>query len=140
MNEFSKVLVTGGAGFIGSSLVDRLISKGYSVVVLDNFYSGRFENLKRHLSCDGFRLVEGDVRDGNVVRDAIRGVDAVVHLAALIDVEGSVADPLETHGVNVNGTLNLLYESVKHGVKRFLFASFGSCIGHVFGTRHDRYS
>jgi len=129
MNEFSKVLVTGGAGFIGSRLVGRLISDGYSVVVLDNFYSGRLGNLKRHLSCDGFRLVEGDVRDGKAVRDAIRGVDAVVHLAALIDVEGSVADPLGTHDVNVNGALNLLYESVKHGVKRFLFASSAAVYG-----------
>jgi len=121
--------VTGGAGFIGSGVVDRLISKGYSVVVLDNFYSGRIENLKRHLSCDGFRLVEGDVRDGKAVRDAMRGVDAVIHLAALIDVEGSVTDPLETHDVNVNGTLNLLYEAVKHGVKRFLFASSAAVYG-----------
>jgi len=129
MNEFSKVLVTGGAGFIGSSLVDRLISKGYSVVVLDNFRSGRIGNLQGHLGRDGFRLVKGDVRDRGVVRDAMDGVGAVVHLAALIDVERSVHNPLETHDVNVNGTLNILNEAVRQGVERFLFASSTAVYG-----------
>lgn len=129
MNEFSKVLVTGGAGFIGSSLVDRLISKGYSVVVLDNFHSGRIENLHAHLDRDDFELVKGDVRDTEVIRETMDGVDAVVHLAALIDVEGSVNNPLETHDVNVNGTLSLLCEAVRQDIKRFLFASSAAVYG-----------
>jgi len=121
--------VTGGAGFIGSSLVDRLISKGYSVVVLDNFLTGRTENLQAHLGYGGFKLVKGDVRDREIVRDAMDGVDAVVHLAALIDVEGSVNNPLGTHDVNVNGTLNLLCEAVKQDIRRFLFASSAAVYG-----------
>jgi len=129
MNDFSKVLVTGGAGFIGSSLVDRLISKGYSVVVLDNFLTGRIENLQAHLGHSDFKLVKGDIRDREIVRDAIDGVDAVVHLVALIDVEGSVDNPLETHDVNVNGTLNLLCEAIKQDISRFLFASSAAVYG-----------
>lgn len=129
MKEFSKVLVTGGAGFVGSHLVDGLVGRGYKVVVLDNFRSGKMENVGQHLKGDDFKLVVGDVRDRRVVRDAIDGVDAVVHLAALIDVEKSVNDPVETHDVNVTGTLNVLKEAVREDVKRFVYASSTAVYG-----------
>lgn len=129
MGEFSEVLVTGGAGFIGSHLVDELLGRGYKVVVLDDFWSGRLDNLTQHLKNDDFKLVEGDVRGRSVVGEAMDGVDAVVHLAALVDVEESVNNPFETHDVNVNGTLNVLKEAVRKGVKRFVYASSTAVYG-----------
>jgi len=131
MKFFSNVLVTGGAGFIGSHLVDELVSRGCRVVVLDNFRSGRMENLTQHLKSDVFRLAEGDVRDRKVVGDVMDGVDAVVHLAALIDVEDSVNNPIETHKVNVTGTLNVLEEAARKGIRRFVFASSTAVCGEV---------
>ena len=129
MQKFSRVLVTGGAGFIGSHLVHRLLARGYSVVVLDNFRSGRIENISEYLKDENFKLVKGDVCDRKVVRNAMEEADAVVHLAALIDVEGSVNNPMETHRVNVDGTLNVLNEAVRSGVKKLLFASSAAVYG-----------
>ncbi len=129
MGGFSKVLVTGGAGFIGSHLVDKLISRGYSVVVLDNFHSGEMKSFCEILGRASFEVIEGDIRDRKAVREAMDGVDAVVHLAALIDVEESVNNPLETHDVNVNGTLNVLNEAVRSGVRKLLFASSTAVYG-----------
>lgn len=124
-----KVLVTGGAGFIGSHLVPSLLEKGYSVVVLDNLYSGKLENLKGSRSNPRFGFVHADIRDKQALADAFHGVDAVVHLAALIDIAASVVDPLGTHEVNVTGTINLLQEAVKNKVKRFVFASSTAVYG-----------
>jgi UDP-glucose 4-epimerase len=130
MNDFRRVLVTGGAGFIGSHLVKALVNK-CAVIVLDNLCSGSLENLRKVTEGSGIKFVRGDVRDKKAVRDAIDGVDAVVHLAALIDVEASVKNPFETHDVNVNGTLNVLKEAVRAGVKRFVFASSTAVYGDV---------
>jgi len=127
--KFGKVLVTGGAGFIGSWLVLELVGRGYSVVVLDNFCSGNMKNMREFCSKGDLEVVEGDVRDKGAVRRAVKGVDAVVHLAALIDVEASVRDPFETHDVNVNATLNVLWEAVRAGVRRFVFASSTTVYG-----------
>jgi len=99
------------------------------VVVLDDFRSGTMHNLEPYLGRDDFRLVEGDVRDRTAVRRAMENVGAVVHLAALVDVESSVNDPLQTHDINVNGTLNLLTEAVKQDVGRFVFASSAAVYG-----------
>ena len=129
MSEFSRVLVTGGAGFIGSHLVRRLLTRGHNVEVLDNLESGRIEKVSGYLDDDNFKLVKGDVRDRRVVRGSMEEVDAVVHLAALIDVEDSVNNPFETHDVNVNGTLNVLNEAVRSGVRKFLFASSTAVYG-----------
>jgi UDP-glucose 4-epimerase len=129
MNQFHRVLVTGGAGFIGSHLVNKLLGRGYEVAVLDNFRSGKMENIRQHLKNDGFMLVKGDVRDKRAVRDSMDGVDAVVHLAALIDVEESVNNPFDTHDVNVGGTLNVLEEAVRKGIKRFVYASSTAVYG-----------
>jgi len=129
MKGFSRVVVTGGVGFIGSRLVRELLGRGCYVVVLDNFCSGSWGNLRGLHGRDGFEVVEGDVRDRRVVGKVMKGADGVVHLAALIDVEASVRDPFETHDVNVNGTLNVLREAVKAGVKRFVFASSTAVYG-----------
>ena len=118
-----KVLVTGGAGFIGSHLVDGLMGEGFEVVVLDDFSSGRRENLSFHFGKPGFCLVEGDVRDKADVKKALEGVDVVFHLAAIVSVDFSVKNPLLVNEVNVGGTLNVLKESLNAGVKRFVYAS-----------------
>lgn len=126
-----KVLVTGGAGFIGSHLVPQLLTKSYSVVVLDNLYSGKIENLKGSRDNPNFSFVQADIRDKEALATAFHGVAAVVHLAALIDIAVSVADPLSTHDVNVTGTVNLLQEAVKSKVERFVFASSTAVYGEV---------
>jgi nucleoside-diphosphate-sugar epimerase len=119
----SRVLVMGGAGFIGSHLVDGLMSEGFDVVVLDDFSSGRRGNISSHLGEPGFCLVEGDVRNRADVRRTLDGVDVVFHFAAIVSVDFSVKNPLLVNEVNVGGTLNVLRESVKAGVKRFVYAS-----------------
>lgn len=129
----NRVLVTGGAGFIGSHLVDGLMSEGFDVVVLDDFSSGKRENLSVHFSEANFCLVEGDVRDKADVKKALEGVDIVFHLAAIVSVDFSVKNPLLVNEVNVGGTLNVLRESLKAGVKRFVYAS--SCA--VYGEPVD---
>jgi len=118
-----RVLVAGGAGFIGSHLVDGLMSGGFDVVVLDDLSSGRRENLSVHFGKPNFCLVEGDVRDEADVKNALESVNVVFHLAAIVNVDFSVKNPLLTNEVNVGGTLNVLKESVKAGVKRFVCAS-----------------
>ncbi len=123
-----RVLVTGGAGFIGSHLVERLHKLGYEIRVLDNLSSGRRENLAGVMGDVDFMY--GDVRDVEQVRRAVLGVDAVIHIAALIDVEESVKNPLIYHEVNSTGTLNLLRCSVEQGVKKFIFTSTCAVYGN----------
>ena len=122
-------LVTGGAGFIGSNIVEKLVKGGHRVRVLDNFSTGKESNLKDFLS--DIELVEGDIRDVAIVEQAMKGIDYVLHQAALGSVLRSVEDPMETHAVNVNGTLNLLIAAKKHGVRRFVFASSSSVYGNT---------
>ena len=129
MSRISKILVTGGAGFIGSHLTARLLSEGYSVIVFDNLVSGKLENLKQVTGLAGFEFKQGDIRDRLAVAEALCGADAVIHLAALIDVEKSVLDPTPTHEVNATGTLNVLQEAVRQGVKRFVLASSAAVYG-----------
>jgi UDP-glucose 4-epimerase len=129
MERISSILVTGGAGFIGSHLVRKLVEKGKDVTILDNLRFGRIENIGAYMGKVNFKLIEGDIRDRKAVRKAMKEVDAIVHLAALINVKESVIKPLETHDVNVHGTLVLLDEAAKLGVKRFLFASSTAVYG-----------
>jgi len=123
----SKVLVTGGAGFIGSNLVDDLIRQGARVVVIDNLVTGFRENLEE-ISGD-FDFVEGDLNDEAALKKAIEGVEIVFHEAALPSVPRSVADPNETHQACVNGTFNLLLHSRDSGVRRFVYAASSSAYG-----------
>jgi len=118
-----RVLVTGGAGFIGSHLVDGLMNEGFGMVVLDDFSGGSRDNLSPHLGEPNFCLVEGDVRNEADVKRSLENVDAVFHLAATVSVDLSVKNPLLVNEVNVGGTLNVLRESLKAHVKRFVYAS-----------------
>jgi UDP-glucose 4-epimerase len=120
---YSRVLVTGGAGFIGSHLVDHLLKEGIEVVVLDNLQRGRLENIRHHLGKKNLCFVRGDIRNYRLVRNLVRDVDAIIHQAARISVPESIENPVLTNDVNVNGTLNLLKASVESGVKRFVYAS-----------------
>ena len=120
-------LVTGGAGFIGSHIVERLVQAGEKVRVLDNFSSGTRENLKDLL--DKIELVEGDIRDFWTVIKTVEGVDFILHQAALTSVQRSIKNPLTTNEVNINGTLNLLEAARIHKVKRFIYASSSSVYG-----------
>src|SRR5208283_5467350 len=110
MNKTRRsVLVTGGAGFIGSHLVPRLLELGHSVTVLDNLSTGKLENLGGVLDHPKFRFHRGDIRDTNISQDVFDTVYSVIHLAALIDISASVADPIQNHEVNVDGTFNMLH-------------------------------
>jgi UDP-glucose 4-epimerase len=119
----NRFLVTGGAGFIGSHLVDRLMGKGFDVVVLDDFSSGPKKNLGSHVGKSNFCLIQGDIRNKATVRKALKNVDAVFHLAAIVNVDFSVKNPLIVNEVNVNGTLNLLEGCLKSEVKQFVYVS-----------------
>lgn len=123
-------LVTGGAGFIGSNISERLIKDGHKVVVLDNFSTGLRTNIKELHKLDGdFTLVEGDLRDQNTCRDACKNIDYVLHQGALGSVPRSVEHPINTNDNNVNGTLNILLTARDLGVKRVVFASSSSVYG-----------
>jgi len=118
-------LVTGGAGFIGGHLTERLLAEGWQVRVLDNFSSGKLENLPvGHLE-----VLEADIRDEDACRRACRGVDSVFHLAAIASVASSVADPVHSHEVNVNGTLTMLMAARDQNVRRFVLSSSASVYG-----------
>jgi UDP-glucose 4-epimerase len=122
-----KALVTGGGGFIGSNLVERLLGDGRTVRVLDNFSTGRRENLA---SLDGeFELVEGDAQSYERVHNAVRGCDVVFHQAALPSVPRSIQDPLTSNAANVTGTLNVLLAARDEGVERVVYASSSSVYG-----------
>jgi nucleoside-diphosphate-sugar epimerase len=120
-------LVTGGAGFIGSHLVEELVKRGEQVRVLDNFSTGKRENLTDLL--DKIELIEGDIRSYHIVREVVQGVDYVLHLGALPSVPRSINDPITTNEVNVGGTLNILDASRDAGVKRVVYASSSSVYG-----------
>jgi len=130
-------LVTGGAGFIGSHLVDELLRRGHAVRVLDNFATGRRENIA-HVS-DAIELIEGDIQSYERVHNAARGADYVIHEAALPSVPRSIQDPLTTHQVNTTGTLNVLLAARDGGVKRVVIASSSSVYGanHLLPKRED---
>jgi UDP-glucose 4-epimerase len=118
-----KVLVTGGAGFIGSHVVYKLMIDGHDVVVLDDLSSGNMSNIEHHLDEPRFRFVEGDIRQPQTVKKAFGGVDAVVHEAAIVSVPLSIENPVLTNDVNVKGTLNLLEAGLKAEIKRFVYVS-----------------
>lgn len=122
----SRALVTGGGGFIGSHLVDRLLEQGYEVRVLDSFATGQRENLA-HAS--DVEVVEGDIQSYERVSNAARDCEVVLHEAALPSVPRSIQDPLMTNAVNITGTLNVLLAARDHGVRRVLYASSSSIYG-----------
>lgn len=124
-----KILVTGGAGFIGSNLCQELIDRGNAVICLDNFATGKKENLVRVLESSKFTLIEGDIRSIDDCMKATKGVDFVLHQAALGSVPRSIKDPITSNNVNVTGFLNMLEAVRKNGVKRFVYAASSSTYG-----------
>ncbi|MVW76977.1 NAD-dependent epimerase/dehydratase family protein [Pseudomonas xionganensis] len=128
MSELSKILVTGGAGFIGSHLVDALLAAGHVVRVLDNLSMGKLANLA--LDNPALEFIQGDVADAATVSAAVQGCSAVAHLAAVASVQASVDDPVGTHQSNFVGTLNVCEAMRQRGVKRVLFASSAAVYGN----------
>lgn len=124
-----KILVTGGAGFIGSNLCDALIENGNQVVCLDNFATGKPQNIAHLLNHHAFTLLVGDIRNLADCMKAVEGVDYVLHQAALGSVPRSIADPITSNAVNVSGFLNMLVASRDAGVKRFVYAASSSTYG-----------
>jgi len=123
----AKYLVTGGAGFIGCNLARYILDKGHQVVIQDNFATGKRENLAD--IADRIELIEGDIRDRAACDKAVAGCEAIFHEAALGSVPRSVADPVTSHDVNVNGTINVLEAARAAGVRRIVFASSSSAYG-----------
>ncbi len=125
----SKILVTGGAGFIGSNLVDTLLGKGFEVICLDNFSTGHRNNLETAFRDPKFKIVEGDIRSLDDCKKAVQGCHVVFHQAALGSVPRSIADPVTTNDVNVGGFVNMLFAAKTEGVKRVVYASSSSVYG-----------
>ncbi|MGQ7945293.1 SDR family oxidoreductase [Flavobacterium sp. WC2509] len=132
-NTRKTILITGGAGFIGSNLCEYFLSKKYKVVCLDNFATGHRHNLKDFLDNDNFTLIEGDIRDLETCKLAVQGVDYVLHQAALGSVPRSINDPITTNDVNVSGFLNMLVAARDANVKRFVYAASSSTYGDSEG-------
>ena len=137
----SKYLITGGAGFIGSSIGNKLTKEGHFVRVLDNFFSGKEENLDfaKGLGKDKFELIRGDITNPADCDKACQGMDYVLHQAALRSVPKSLDDPLSYNKVNIDGILMMLQAASKHKIKRFVFASSSSVYGDTtnFPERED---
>ena len=127
----SKILVTGGAGFIGSNLCESLLADGHEVTCLDNFSTGFRANIEPffHLYPNQFRLIEGDIRDIDTCRAAVAGQEYVLHEAALGSVPRSIKDPATTNAVNIGGFLNMIIAARDEGIKRFVFAASSSTYG-----------
>jgi len=129
----NKILITGGAGFIGSNLCEYFLELGHKVICLDNFSTGHRHNLKDFIDNSNFRLIEGDIRNIDDCVLAVEGVDYVLHEAALGSVPRSINDPITTNDVNVSGFLNMLVASRDAKVKRFIYAASSSTYGDSQG-------
>jgi UDP-N-acetylglucosamine 4-epimerase len=127
--QYSKILITGGAGFIGSNLCDEMLRLGASVTCLDNFATGKFENIRHLMDNPHFKLEVGDIRNIEDCRRGVEGADFVLHQAALGSVPRSIKDPLTSNEVNGSGFLNMLVASRDAGVRRFVFAASSSTYG-----------
>jgi UDP-N-acetylglucosamine 4-epimerase len=124
-----KVLITGGAGFIGSNLVESMLNAGNYVICLDNFSTGKRENLKGFMDNKDFKLIEGDIRNYSDCEKSVRGIDFVFHQAALGSVPRSIKDPITSTDVNIGGFVKMLYASKEAKVKRFMYAASSSTYG-----------
>ncbi len=127
--ESKHVLVTGGAGFIGSNIVGKLLSNDVKVTVLDNLSTGKRSNLKEFEGNDLFRFIEGDITDFSTCMNSMKGVDVITHQAALGSVPRSIEFPHNTHNVNATGYLNMLHAAKESGIKRMVYASSSSVYG-----------
>jgi len=124
-----KILITGGAGFIGSNLTEYFLNKGYFIRCLDNFSTGYRHNIEEFLSNPNYELIEGDIRNLETCQNAVKGMDYVLHQAALGSVPRSVNDPITSNEVNVSGFLNMLVATRDEGIKRMVYAASSSTYG-----------
>ena len=127
--SYMKIVVTGGAGFIGSNTCEAFVNEGLEVICLDNFLTGKRENIARLMDSPLFTLVEGDIRNLEDCKKAVEGADLVLHLAALGSVPRSIVDPITTNNINIGGTLNMLVAARDAGIKRFVYAASSSTYG-----------
>jgi UDP-glucose 4-epimerase len=125
-----KVLVTGGAGFIGSHIVGHLVNDGYNVRILDNLTTGKLSNIQEHLDSENAEFIKGDIQDPSVTKKSLENIDVVIHLAALVSVPLSVQNPELTFNINLSGTLNLLRLSTKEKIEKFVFVSSCAVCGN----------
>lgn len=124
-----KILITGGAGFIGSNLCEYFVNKGYEVVCLDNLSTGFIHNIEPLLSCENFSFIQGDIRDLETCKKSVYGCDVILHEAALGSVPRSINDPITTNATNIDGFLNMLVAARDEGVGRFVYAASSSTYG-----------
>ena len=129
MNKTNKILITGAAGFIGSNLVEHFLQQGFYVRALDNFATGFKHNIEPFLENDNFEFIEGDIRDLKICQKSCKGIDYILHEAALGSVPRSIKDPITTNDVNNNGFLNMLVAARDQKVKRFVYAASSSTYG-----------
>jgi len=134
-----KMLITGGAGFIGSHLCDKYTKEGHTVLCLDNFMNGNLTNVKQLLNYRNFRLIKGDIRDFDLLESIMRDVEVVFHLAAQIHVERSYVEPKLTYDINVMGTQNILEVARIHDVKKVIFASSSEVYGSALYSPIDEH-
>jgi len=125
----SRVLVTGGAGFIGSNLIESFLNSGNTVVCLDNFSTGKRENLSSFANNPGFKLIEGDIRNYDDCLKSVENIDIVFHQAALGSVPRSIKDPVTSTDVNIGGFVKMLFAAKESGIKRFIYAASSSTYG-----------
>ena len=118
-----RILITGGAGFIGSNLCEHFVNKEYDVVCLDNLSTGFMHNIEHLMDMENFHFIEGDICDLQICREAMRGCDGVLQEAALGSVPRSINDPITTNKNNIDGFLNMLVAARDEGVKRFVYAA-----------------
>lgn len=140
MNIFKRVVVTGGAGFIGSHLTEELVERGFEVIVVDNLATGKIENINHLFNKDNFKFIKGSITDLNLLREVFQGVHCVFHQAALSSVPRSLNNPTATNEVNINGTLNVLIVAKDCGVPKVVYASSSSVYGDTqeLPIREDR--
>jgi len=124
-----KILITGGAGFIGSNLIERFLEQSNYIVCLDNFATGKKENIEPFLLHPDFKFIIGDIRDLDTCKKAVEGVDVVLHQAALGSVPRSINDPITSNAVNIDGFVNMLVATRDAGIKRFVYAASSSTYG-----------
>lgn len=124
-----RIVITGGAGFIGSNLCEYFVEKGYEVICLDNLSTGFMHNIEHLLKKRNFHFIAGDIRNLEICRKACQGCDAVLHQAALGSVPRSINDPITTNSTNIDGFLNMLVAAQEEGVKRFVYAASSSTYG-----------
>jgi UDP-glucose 4-epimerase len=127
----SRAIVTGGAGFIGSHLVEKLYELGLNIVIIDNLLTGKVSNINHLLKDKKVKLIKADIRNLESIKKSFKDVEYVFHLASQVRVDKSIQDPVLTNDININGTLNILKASLKTNVERFIFASSAAVYGDV---------